>query len=59
MNSYEEYLKKYASKRDISEAEAAQHITVREVKKYYADSIRDAVSRYDTKSDGNKSTKDS
>ena len=35
MSEYQEYLKRYAKARQISEAEAEQHIMVQEVRKFY------------------------
>lgn len=35
MSDYKEYLKRYASQRGITEAEAESHALVKEVKAYY------------------------
>lgn len=43
MNDYIEYLEKYATARQISEAEAETHKTVQEVKVYYKDKDVDKV----------------
>ena len=39
MTDYEEYLKRYAKAREISEAEAEQHLIVKEVKKHYGEDV--------------------
>lgn len=37
MGAYEQYLKKYASQRGITEAEAERHALVQAVKAYYSE----------------------
>lgn len=42
MNKISEYIKRYCASREVSEAEAKEHATVRETIKYYTEEINNA-----------------
>lgn len=58
-SDYEKYVDRYSTAREISREAAEAHLMVKGVKKYYENTVRDAVSGSDTNKNGDKPSIDS